>query len=246
MTKESMEKDIAEAAVLLYEKMEECQKQLEILRNMDPDKAVSEKEWHEICRTPLRNSETMCHLLRNIFPEAENIKHTANHVMFDLYGFQCGMPLSEKYGICIDMKWWKMDNGGPTNWVLSHRMKKYFELVDAGAGWEELLDLRFPVFKDCARRKKAFLWFTRYRWKKTDRKEWEEEFKNMEERYRRNLEEYKTQRAEIKKRLHDMYYRLLPVLSCFSTDFRRFEEYGYTPLKMIMEKEGYDLDCINQ
>ena len=46
-----------------------------------------EDTWHKICFTSLRTSDLMGRLLKNIFPDAEDIKVDCNYVMFTLYGF---------------------------------------------------------------------------------------------------------------------------------------------------------------
>lgn len=104
-------KDIAEAIESLAEEILECKEQIEVVKNIDFNAPVDEDTWHEICLTPLRTSDLMGKLLKNIFPNAEDIKVGSNYVVFTLYGFKCFLPTSDYYNIEVDTSWYIKDKG---------------------------------------------------------------------------------------------------------------------------------------
>ena len=106
---------------------------------IDFSKPINEEEWHEICKTPLRSSDILCVIIRNIFPQAKNIKRYSNCVVFDLLDFSISIPTSNCRGISISTKWYIPDKDIP-KLELEHydnilRLKKYFELVDTKSVW---------------------------------------------------------------------------------------------------------------
>ena len=68
-----MEISVEEAIKDLQEDITEKQNQIELIKNIDWNKPVNEETWHQICDTPLRTSDLLGFLVKNIFPEAENI-----------------------------------------------------------------------------------------------------------------------------------------------------------------------------
>ena len=92
-----MNEDIEDAR----KKIEEEQQYIELIRNLNATQTVTEKKWHELCETPIRYSDILKVFVRNMWPEADNIKITANSVRFDLYGFTVAIPTSRCMGIEI-------------------------------------------------------------------------------------------------------------------------------------------------
>ena len=80
--------DIKEVIQEIDENISELILQKEILQNLDFSKPVDEEIWHKLCETPLRNSDLLGVLVKNIFPLAEDIKVHCNYVYFNLLGFK--------------------------------------------------------------------------------------------------------------------------------------------------------------
>lgn len=73
---------IEEAIQTIDEQIEELQNRKNFLLNLNIDKAPNEKEWHEICETDLRYSDSLADILLVIFPDAKDIKVGSNYVIF--------------------------------------------------------------------------------------------------------------------------------------------------------------------
>lgn len=108
---DKLKKDIAEAIESLEKQISECKEQISVVKNTDFNAPVDEDTWHKICFTSLRTSDLMGRLLKNIFPEAEDIKVDSNYVVFTLYGFKCFLPTSDYYQIEVDTSWYIKDKG---------------------------------------------------------------------------------------------------------------------------------------
>lgn len=141
-----IEKSINEALQELQEEIDEKQNQISLIKNIDWSKPVDEEVWHEICETPLRSSDLLGVLVKNIFPDAENINVYCNYVYFSLDGFECGLPTSRCNGVYIKTDWYKKDNGEPSSpYFANHSvMKKYFDAKDNGEHWNTLFKYRLP------------------------------------------------------------------------------------------------------
>ena len=63
-----MEISVEEAIKDLQEDITEKQNQIELIKNIDWNKPVNEETWHQICDTPLRTSDLLGALVKNIFP----------------------------------------------------------------------------------------------------------------------------------------------------------------------------------
>ena len=68
-----MKISVEESIKDLQEDIAEKQNQIELIKNIDWNSPVNEETWHQICDTPLRISDLLGVLVKNIFPEAENI-----------------------------------------------------------------------------------------------------------------------------------------------------------------------------
>ena len=77
-----MEISVEEAIKDLQEDITEKQNQIELIKNIDWNKPVNEETWHKICDTPLRTSDLLGVLVKNIFPDTENINVGCNYVSF--------------------------------------------------------------------------------------------------------------------------------------------------------------------
>lgn len=108
-----MEKDIIEAIQENEEEINKLKSQNAFMQTIDFSKPVDEETWHKICETPLRTSQLLGILVKNTFPEAEDIIVHCNYVYFTLLGFKVQIPTSRSQGINVDADWYKRDRGTP-------------------------------------------------------------------------------------------------------------------------------------
>lgn len=106
-----MEKDVIEAIKENEEKINELKNQNTFMQTIDFSKPVDEETWHKICETPLQTSQLLGILVKNTFPEAEDIIVHCNYVYFTLLGFKVQIPTFRSWGINIDTSWYKTDWG---------------------------------------------------------------------------------------------------------------------------------------
>lgn len=139
---DKFEKDIVEAIESLKEQISEYKEQIEVVKNTDFNAPIDEDTWHKICFTSLRTSDLMGRLLKNIFPDAEDIKVDCNYVMFTLYGFKCFLPTSDYYNIEVDTSWYIKDKGLETFHEYCKRTGRNVTLLQ-----EEYLKIEKPTFK---------------------------------------------------------------------------------------------------
>ena len=168
---DKLEISVEEAIKDLQEDIAEKQNQIELIKNIDWNKPVNEETWHKICDTPLRTSDLLGVLVKNIFPEAENIDVGCNYVSFDLYGFRCALPTSRCNGAYIETGWYKKDNGHPTlpETISQYHMRRYFQAKDDKENWEVLFNERLSSYKSCRKWIKFIMWFGHYKWKNVHR-----------------------------------------------------------------------------
>lgn len=236
-----IEKDIKEALDELQEDINKKQNQIDLIKNMDWSKSVNEEEWHKVCETPLRSSDLLSVLVKNIFPDAENINVGCNYVYFDLYGFNCGLPTSRLNGIYIKTDWYKKDNDKPDNpyWANRINMKKYFDAKDSGDHWDILFRYRLPNLTSYKKWIRFILWFGYYRWKNDNRTEWEKEFRKDEFHFERRVREYHEERKIIHEKTINMINILIPELKKFSDKIHIFDESWYK-IEDIIKWEGLE------
>lgn len=214
-----MNKEMIEALNHIQKDINNLEKQKETIKNIDLNKSVTETEWHNICLTPLRNTTIMKKLLKNIFPNATDIKVRANDVLFTLYGFECSIPTW--IGKCINLNMsWNYELKEPTIESFMSRseysMRLYFETLDNHGQWELLFNYRLPTYKNSKKIIKFFMWFWKYKWKNVHREKWEEQFKNTEERVTEKLNLYKKEKREIEEKNKILHEKLLPELYQFT------------------------------
>jgi len=214
-----MKIEIQEVLETLQSDITEKENQINLIKNIDWTKSVTEEEWHQICETLLRTSDSLCDLLKNTFPNATDIKLGMNYVNFNLYGFKCLLPTSIYEEILVDMSWNKnlkkptLEN---TMNQFERNMREYFKSVDSHESWLKLFDLRFLQFKHYKKWIKFILWFGKYKWKNVHREKWEEQFKNTEERVTEKLNLYKKEKREIEEKNKILHEKLLPELYQFT------------------------------
>lgn len=223
----------------LQEIIDEKQNQMDLIKNIDWSKPVNEEIWYEICKTPLRSSDLLGVMAKNIFPDAENVNVYCNYVYFSLDGFECALPTSRRKGVCIKTDWYKKDNGKPSNPYLANHsvMKKYFNAKDNGEYWDVLFKYRLPRLSSYKRWTRFILWFGYYKWKSDNREKWEEIFENDESSFIEEVNEYYEERKIIHDNAEKMVKVVIPKLKKFSDKIYRFNNSWYD-IEEIIEWEN--------
>ena len=239
-----MEISVEEAIKDLEEDISEKKNQIELIKSIDWSRPVNEKTWHEICETPLRSSDLLSVLLKNIFPDAEEINVHCNYVYFKLHGFKCGLPTSRCNGTYIDTGWYEKDNGKPTSYGTIHqyKMTKYFEAKDNKENWEILFNHRISHCDYYKKWVKFLLWFGYYKWKDDKREEWEKVIKENQENLEKSIDRYNQKRKEMYERTKTMVEVVIPELKKFSMKVYKLYEHNWRTPEEIAKFEGFDLE----
>lgn len=156
-----MQDEVSKAINEIKEQITELENQITFINSIDFSKPITE----------LRNSNLLGLIVKNIFPEAEDINVHCNYVYFTLLGFEVQIPTSMCRGINVKTDWYIKDDGKP---VLEYspvveRMKEYFELVDNKVGWYERAKVRLTYGKSCKKWVLFLAWWLRYKWKNPHR-----------------------------------------------------------------------------
>lgn len=236
--------DVEEAIKDLQEDIMEKQNQIELIKGIDWNKPLNEKIWHEICETPLRISDLLGVLVKNIFPNAEDISIGCNYVYFNLYGFKCALPTSRCNGTYIETGWYQKDNGQPTlpESFSQYHMRKYFQAKDNKENWEVLFDERLSNYKSCKKWIKFIMWFGHYKWKKIDRAKWEEVFAENQNKLDRMINKYNQERKEMYEKTKQMVEIVIPELKRFSMKVYKLKNSDWLTPQKIAELEGFKIE----
>ena len=183
-------------------------------------------------------------LVKNIFPEAENINVGCNYVSFDLCGFKCALPTSRCNGVYIETGWYQKDDGQPTlpENISQYHMRRYFQAKDNKENWEVLFNERLPSYKSCHKWIKFIMWFGHYKWKKIDRTKWEEVFVENQNKLERMIEKYNQERKEMHEKTKTMVEAAIPELRKFSMNVYKLKSSDWRTPQEIAELEGFELE----
>lgn len=235
-----MEKDVIEAVQENEEEINKLKSQNAFMQTIDFSKPVDEETWHKICETPLRTSQLLGILVKNTFPEAEDIIVHCNYVYFTLLGFKVQIPTYRSQGINVDADWYKRDRGTPQLHLseAQKNMLKYYEALDNGESWRTLAKLRLPYYKDWTL---PFVWFLKYKWKKLDRDGFERQIEEMEDNLEKQIENYKRERKDMHDKALLLKDTVLPMLDNFSTVHRNYNDSRTTiSIDVILSSEFPD------
>lgn len=218
-----MEKDVIDAIQENEEEINKLKSQNAFMQTIDFSKPVDEETWHKICETPLRTSQLLGILVKNTFPEAEDIVVHCNYVYFTLLGFKVQIPTYRSQGINVDADWYKRDRGTPQLHLseAQKNMLKYYEALDNGESWRTLAKLRLPYYKDWTL---PFVWFLKYKWKKLDRDGFERQIEEMEDNLEKRIENYKQERKDMHDKALLLRETVLPMLDKFSIVHRNYND----------------------
>lgn len=224
-----MEKDVIDAIQENEEEINKLKSQNAFMQTIDFSKPVDEETWHKICETPLRTSRLLGILVKNTFPEAEDIVVHCNYVYFTLLGFKVQIPTYRSQGINVDADWYKRDRGTPQLHLseAQKNMLKYYEALDNGESWRTLAKLRLHYTNSILNCKDWFLpfaWFLKYKWKKLDRNKFERQIKGMEDNLEKRIENYKQERKDMHDKTSLLRDTVLPMLDKFSTVHRNYND----------------------
>lgn len=209
-------------------------------------KPVTEDEWHEICLTPARHTNMMCELAKAIFPNGKDFKRNTNEVTFKLNGFDVSIPTCAIKGVKIDTHWYKHEYAENVE-IKSEfiNMRKYFNLIDSkNYTWYDLALCRCNHRKTKSSKLKLFIWwFTKAKWHKVDRENWEVLFEK-EDRY---FSEKIKQKEKLKK---DMEIKI-PLFHKTVDQLKKFAEVkGYAKdqlgVYMLMNIENFLRGEVNE
>lgn len=235
--------NVEEAIKDLQEDINEKQGQIDLIKSIDWSNPVDEDIWHEICETPLRSSDLLGVLVKNIFPEADDINVHCNYVYFKLYGYRCALPTSRCRGAYVETCWYKKDSGEPKeiHFGNNYTMKKYFDEKDNDARWTVLFDYRLPNLRGYRKWIKFILWFGKYKWKDDNRSSWEEEFEKDKQRFEKRKENYQIERKEMHEKVEIMVNKLIPELKKFSDKVYKLDGYSWIQVEDMVKLEGFSL-----
>lgn len=234
-------KSVEDAIKELEGSIAETNLHIELLKSIDWSKPVSEKDWHMICKTPLRTSNLLEILVKNTFTEAENVEVSPNYVRFNLYGFQCFIPTTKCIGIEVNTNWYEKDCGIPKE--TAHCMKNYFDALDNHESWEVLFKHRLPKLHFHRKWVKFLMWFGWFKWNDSNRDICEKEFEKHEVAYHRSVSDYYERRKNINNKTKLMVDKLIPELNKFTPSIRVYRDYTSflmnIDIKDIIEMEGF-------
>lgn len=182
-----MQEDILETVHYLEKDIKKKENQIDFIKSIDWSKPITEKDFHKLCLTPLRTSDTMEVLIQNTFPEAKNIVNKSNYVYFNLYDFKCRIPTYRENAIEIDVSYYT-PHAALASYNLSSnllRMKRYLKAKNNHASWLTLFNYRLPSYEFYSKLVKFILWFGYYKWKDDHQEYWENEIKEQEEQERK-------------------------------------------------------------
>ena len=191
----------------------------------------------------------MGRLLKNIFPDAEDIKVDCNYVMFTLYGFKCFLPTSDYYNIEVDTSWYIKDKGLETFHEYCKRTGRNVTLLQ-----EEYLKIEKPTFKqkinyvfDTPRYKKMPYWKKKFLYIRyhsiykaaTDREQIKENCNAIHTFYNGYVERYYKDRKNMTLKAKEME-KLISELMRFTKEIKAHGRYlnGYLSPQQIIEAES--------
>lgn len=235
-----MNEELNQAVSQIEEEIVEKQRQIDLLESMDFTKPIDEDTWHELCETPLRSSKLLGVLVKNTFPLAENIVVHCNYVYFDLFGFKVQIPTSRRRGINVDTSWYGYGYREEPKFRYTttiQRLNDYFNAVDNKKGWYECAKSRLMGYESC-KWKLCLAWFLYYKWKKGDRKLFEERKTQEERAYNEILKVYQDKKKEVEYRVSMLFDALLPTIEKFSSKHYMYNDGWEYSVEKIRELEN--------
>ena len=230
----------------ITEEIATMQREIDILRSRDWTKPITEDDWESIVEASADNKRLLQLVVRGIFPDACNFKDIhSNEIIFELYGFECGISTSFKRGIGVffneDLSQYEdaaldrlLDEKYSKKLCL---IKKYFKLKENHAAWEDFMKIlcsyKYPKFI------MYLLWIFKYKWVNISHEDWDDELNKNEQEYKERLLHFYNEKMDLIKKINLFKQKLLPELNKFTKEVYNLRNWG-TPVEKIINWEHDD------
>lgn len=247
--------ELEDAIKELKEEISEKEQYISLIKNLNISDTLNEDNWHEICETPLRYSNTvLSSFIKNMFPEAENIKVGCNYACFELYGFSCQIPTSRGRGINVNLDWYKQVRP-PKDYTPKYLIKEqeYFELLNSKTDWKELAELKYEIEKEKKGHGRTdslnpfilFFWWHFYgKRDKINQHNSHELYMNYKVQYANRVTKYEIEKEKMHEKCILLNEKLLPEINKFSTKHFKYNGGlfldGEISIDKILKLEGID------
>ena len=215
------------AVAILQSEIKKKREQIDLIKGIDVTQLISEKVWHELCETPIRNSDLLKIIVHTMWPNAEKIVLGANCVRFELYGFTVSIPTSRCMGVEIvpdlafDYFGEKEPEFKPSDEI--QRKLEYIEKKDTETDWYTLFQLKVPDEILNAKYRKWYAWYLwqrKYKNMEIDEEEWKEKYDQEKKKYEKKVEEYHAHQEELFQKCVTFIEKVVPEIRRFSSDIR--------------------------
>ena len=236
------------AIAMMQSEIKKKRQQIEFIRTVDMTKPTTEKVWHELCETPIRNSELLKVLVLNTWPDAEDIILSPNCVRFVLYGYGIIIPTTRSMGVEIvpDPSFKYFREYKPI-FRPSHETKrrlKYIDMRNSDTDWYTLFQLKVPEDVLDAGYHKWYcllLWLTKYKKMEIDEEEWNRKYDDEKKAYKKKMEKYYDHQEELYKKCIILIENVIPEIQKFSTNIRLYKDTYCTMDDVMRMKNGNGL-----
>ena len=215
------------AVAILQSEIKKKREQIDLIKGIDVRQPISEKVWHELCETPIRNSDLLKIIVHTMWPNAEKIVLGANCVRFELYSFTVSIPTSRCMGVEIvsDLTFDYFGEKEPAfkPSAETKRMLEYLEKKDTETDWYTLFRLKVPEEILNAKYRKWYAWYLwqrKYKNMKIDEEEWKEKYDHEKKEYEKKVEEYYVHQEELFQKCVVLIEKVIPEIRRFSSDIR--------------------------
>lgn len=222
-----IQKEIQVTEDIISLQINKLNNQINILERLSKKtERISETEWHDICSTPLKNSEVLCDIVKNyIFPEAKNVSLRSRHVRFMLNGFTCYLPTADTEKIEIDTGWYRSYESCKDIYhekisPAEIQMRKYFKAKADHANWRTLARILLPERKEW---ELPILWFCWYRWRSDGEICWKVQFAVTDAKRRLREDKAKQAIKEMQEKAK-LFEETVKYLKTFSENIKNEEK----------------------
>ena len=170
------------AIAIMQSEIKKKREQIDLVRSVDMAKPTNEKVWHELCETPIRNSELLKVLVLNTWPDAGDIVPGANAVRFLLYGFGVVIPTTRCMGVEIVpdpiFKYFQEKEPVFKPSPEIRQKMEYLEKRNTHTDWYTLFQLKAPeniLIRSYRKWYCLYLWLTKYKKMEIDEEKWKEQ-----------------------------------------------------------------------
>lgn len=115
----------------------DLQQQRKEILSINESTIFTDKEFQHICRTQLRSSNILSIFIKNIFPDAVDIKVGPNWIRFTLDTFKCYIPTYDDYGVFVDLLEFNVNRSKPERKFFYTREYLALEHFMNATSWKE-------------------------------------------------------------------------------------------------------------